>query len=66
MALVEVNKMANKKKSTDEAFSKQQILSSDNYRNQRDLLNALLKEDKDYSLKEVSQLVADFMKRKVK
>ncbi|MFO1444081.1 hypothetical protein KDN24_12885 [Bacillus sp. Bva_UNVM-123] len=58
--------MANKKKSTDEAFSKQQILSSENYRNQRDLLNALLKEDKDYSLKEVSQLVADFMKRKVK
>jgi len=58
--------MAAEKKSKDAVFSKKQILSSMNYHDRKDLLNVLLKEDKEYSRKEVGQLVENFMKRKVK
>lgn len=58
--------MATEKKSKDVTFSKEQILSSANYRDRRDLLNVLLKDDKEYSLKEVDQQIDSFMKRKVK
>ncbi|WP_352524795.1 hypothetical protein [Heyndrickxia oleronia] len=58
--------MSTEKKSGDPVFSKQQILSSANYRERRDLLNVLLEDDKSYSLKNVNQLIDSFMKRKVK
>ena len=61
-----MNELAAEKQSKDVPFSKQQILSSANYRDRRDLLNVLLNDDKVYSLKEVDQLVEGFMKRKVK
>ncbi|NYV67276.1 hypothetical protein HYI36_18555 [Bacillus sp. Gen3] len=58
--------MGTEKRSGDPVFSKQQILSSANYRERRDLLNVLLEDDKSYSLKNVNQLIDSFMKRKVK
>jgi len=54
------------KKSKDATFSKEQILSSKNFRDRKDLLNVLLKDDKEYSIKEVEQQIDGFMKRKVK
>lgn len=59
-------KLVNEKKGHDAVFSKQQILSSANYRERRDLLNVLLKDEQHYSLKDVDKLIADFMKKKVK
>lgn len=47
-------------------FSKEQILKSVNYRERRDLLSVLLKDDQQYSLAEVDQTIEKFMKKRVK
>lgn len=47
-------------------FSKQQLIKSTRYIERRDLLNVLLKDDKQYSHADVERLVDDFMKGKVK
>lgn len=55
-----------KKEVNENKFSKEQILKSEKYKDKRDLINALLKEDKRYSLSDVDKLIDDFMKGKVK
>lgn len=47
-------------------FSKDQILSSSKFNKRKDLLDALLDEDKHYSLKEVETVIEKFMKDEVK
>lgn len=47
-------------------FTKKQILKSDKYKQNYDVLTALLKEDKLYSLKEVDSILKKFMKGAVK
>ncbi|QVY60933.1 hypothetical protein [Cytobacillus gottheilii] len=47
-------------------FSKEQILKAANYRERRDLLSVLLKDDQQYSLAEVDQTIEKFMKKRVK
>ncbi len=42
------------------AFSKEQILKSSRYVDKRDILNALLEDDKRYKLKEVDTFISDF------
>lgn len=54
------------KEKSEALFTKNQILSSANYRERRDLLNVLLKDDQQYSLQAVDQEIEKFMKRKVK
>ncbi|MGG0718679.1 hypothetical protein ABE096_13940 [Robertmurraya massiliosenegalensis] len=58
--------MANEQSSKTAKFPKAQILSSTNFRERRDLLNVLLKDDLKYSIKEVEQEIDKFMKKKVK
>lgn len=48
------------------AFAKNQILGSTKYAHKRDLLNALLKEDKTYTSEQVDGLIQKFMEGKVK
>ncbi|QIB68637.1 hypothetical protein Ami103574_04570 [Aminipila butyrica] len=48
------------------AFAKNQLLGSTKYVHRRDLLNALLKEDKTYTLEQVDGLIQKFMEGKVK
>ena len=50
---------------TEQRFSKQQILTSAQYTDRRDLLEALLESDKQYTKKEVNGLINKFMKGKV-
>jgi hypothetical protein len=69
--------MAVKKKETDDAvelvevqavqskFTKEQILASAKYRNRRDLVDALLDENIEYTIETVDELVNSFMKGKV-
>lgn len=57
---------AEKKEVKENKFSKEQLLKSQKYKNERDLINALLKEDKKYSLSDVDKIIDDFMKGKVK
>lgn len=46
-------------------YTKKQLLKSKRYSNRRDVLTALLDDDKAYSLDEVDKKVAKFMKGKV-
>lgn len=50
----------------EQRFSKEQFLSSVQYANRRDLVDALLEKDKHYTKKEVDELINKFMKGKVK
>ncbi len=52
-------------KNTEDKFSKEQIVKSKRFRNNVDLLNAVLKESKQYTLKEVEEIIKNFMKGKV-
>lgn len=52
-------------KNTEDKFSKEQIVKSKRFRNNIDLLNAILKENKKYTLKEVEEIIKNFMKGKV-
>lgn len=47
-------------------YSKEQLISSERYVKRRDLLGALLKDGKDYSVEEVDTLLENYMKGKVK
>lgn len=47
-------------------FTKTQISLSKKYRDKKDLVNVLLKNNKSYSLDEVDDLIKEFMKGKVK
>lgn len=60
--------MTNKKVETKQEvlFTKEQILASKKYSNRRDVLGAILKDDKTYTLEQVDSLLEKFMKGKVK
>lgn len=46
-------------------YSKEQILSSQKYRDRRDLLSALLEKEKGYTLKQVEEIMKNYKKKKV-
>lgn len=50
----------------EQKFSKEQIFASAHYANRRDLVDALLEADKQYTKKEVDELINKFMKGTVK
>ena len=50
----------------DNKYTKQQILKSKKYLGKQDCINALLKEDTQYSIEEVDGLIDGFMKGVVK
>ena len=47
-------------------YNKENILNFKRYRNRVDLLNALLEDNKAYTIDEVDALIDEFMKGKVK
>ena len=57
-----------KEKSVNEIeilFSKEQILKSNKFKDKRDILSALLEEDKKYKLSDVENMVIDFLNKEV-
>lgn len=48
----------------EQKFSKVQILASAQYANRRDLVYALLDDNKEYTKAEVAKIISDFMKEK--
>lgn len=52
------------KKITKEKYTKEQIVNSKTFINNRDLLNAIL-EDKSYSKKEINEIIENYKKGKV-
>lgn len=58
--------MATKKEAAKEAvFSKQQFLTAKRYAGKQDLLNALLDDDKQYTIEQVNNMLEKFLKGKV-
>ncbi|MGN6710722.1 hypothetical protein [Anaerocolumna jejuensis] len=62
--------MAKEKPMVDDAvsiatFTKQQLVSSKKYAEKKDLLNALLVDDRSYSMAEVEEILDGFLKGKV-
>jgi hypothetical protein len=47
-------------------YTKDQLISSEKYRNQRDLISALFDDRKVYSVTEAEEIMNQFMKGKVK
>lgn len=61
--------MAKENKETDVIeikFSKSQLVESKRFSGQKDLLNTILEDDKEYTLEEVVSKVEKYMKGKVK
>jgi hypothetical protein len=46
-------------------YTKQDLLASNKYKDKIDLLNALLLDNKEYSLKEVDKIINNFLKKGV-
>ena len=61
---VEITKETTKK--TSSKFTKEQLLKAEVFKDRKDLVNALLCEDKEYTIDEVKQLIEKFLKGKVK
>lgn len=47
-------------------FSKEQLLSAERFKGKRDILNALLSDDKQYTAEAAEEKIAKYMKGKVK
>ena len=47
-------------------FSKEQLLSADRFQSRRDIVNALLSPDKQYTVEAVEEMIEKYMKGKVK
>lgn len=58
--------MTVKEKIVKPTFSKESLLKSERYKNHRDVLNALLKDDAVYTLEKVDNLINSFLKKEVK
>lgn len=47
-------------------FSKEQLLAAERFQGKRDIINAILKPDKKYTIKTVEQMIEKYMKGLVK
>ena len=63
---IQIKKENVESKSEETKFVKNQIISSDKYKNRADLLNVLLEDDKEYTLSEIDKKLEDFLDREVK
>lgn len=52
-------------KITEEKYTKNQIIKSKTFIDNKDLLNAILKEDKSYSKQEINKIIENYKKGKV-
>ena len=52
-------------KITEEKYTKNQIIKSKTFIDNKDLLNAILKEDKSYSKQEINKIIEKYKKGKV-
>ena len=58
--------MSTKKKSTEPKFTKESLLNSKRFHNERDLVSALLEDGAEYTIPEVEEMITKYMKGKVK
>jgi hypothetical protein len=63
--------MSTKKKpaasaATEPTFTKESLMNSKRFQNERDIVSALLKDNVEYSIPEVYSMITEYMKGKVK
>lgn len=51
--------------SNENKYTKNRILTSETYKNKRDLLNVLLDDNKEYTKADVNKLIDGYLKRRV-
>lgn len=56
----------NKSQKVENLFSKQQLLSAERFRNRKDIVNALLSHDKQYTIEDVERMISKYMKGQVR
>ena len=60
------NEDKNTKENTDTKYTKEQLLKSKRYADNRDVLSAVLKDNNSYTLEIVDKLIKDFKRKRVK
>ena len=55
-----------KPEKADTLFSKEQLLAAEHFQDRRDIVNALLSPDKQYTVESVEQEISKYMKGQVK
>jgi arginine repressor len=58
--------MSNKKKSTEVTFTKDVLVNSNRFRSKRDLVSAILEDGVEYTISEVEDKIAEYLKGEVK
>lgn len=57
--------MSTKKKPAELAFPKKDLVNSKRFRDERDIVSALLEDGKEYTISEVEAMITKYMKGKV-
>lgn len=57
--------VVSKEEKAENGFTKEQLLAATRFSNRRDLLNAILEEDKKYTIAEVEKAMEECMRKKV-
>lgn len=58
--------MSTKKKTAEPKFTKDSLLNSKRFRNERDLISALLEDGVEYAIPEVEEMITNYKKGTVK
>lgn len=67
MAVKKTNKpAATEPEKIEKLFSKEQLLAAERFQERRDIVNALLSPDKQYTVEAVEQMIEKYMKGQVK
>lgn len=67
MAVKKTNKpAANEPEKIEKLFSKEQLLAAERFQERKDIVNALLSPDKQYTVEAVEQMIEKYMKGQVK
>lgn len=67
MAVKKTNKpAASESEKIEKLFSKEQLLAAERFQERKDIVNALLSPDKQYTVEAVEQMIEKYMKGQVK
>lgn len=67
MAVKKTNKLAaTEPEKIEKLFSKEQLLAAERFQERKDIVNALLSPDKQYTVEAVEQMIEKYMKGQVK
>ena len=66
MAVKKSKPAASEQEKVEKLFSKEQLLAAERFQERKDIVNALLSPDKQYTVETVEQMIEKYMKGQVK